>query len=68
MTVVKKLNFKRKPGRLYYIDKKGDLVEFNRKTKGKQVVVRSNISKAEGYLYFLDKNGNISKAPMKNRK
>ncbi|MDN5201188.1 hypothetical protein QQ008_07440 [Fulvivirgaceae bacterium BMA10] len=66
MTVVKKLNFKRKKGMLYYIDKNGNLVEFNRKTKAKNVVVRSNITWDKGYLYFLDKNGDISRARMEN--
>ena len=66
MTIVKKLNFKRKKGMLYYIDKNGNLVEFNRKSKAKNVVVRSNITKTKGYLYYLDKNGNISKSRMKN--
>lgn len=67
-TVVKKLNFKRKKGMLYFLNSKGDLTEVKPKTKLKKVVAKLGIKKEKGFLYFLDKNGNIAKAKMKNQK
>lgn len=64
MTIVKKLNFQRKKGMLYHIDKEGNLVERKPRSKVKTVVVRSRITKQRGYFYFPDKQGNISKAEM----
>ena len=67
---VMKLGIKRKPGYLYYIDKKGD-VSCAKMAKGKkkggspQKVAKCGIEKKPGYLYFIDKQGDISCAKMK---
>jgi len=67
---VMKLGLKRKPGYLYYIDKKGD-VSCAKMARGKkkggspQKVAQCGIEKKPGYLYFIDKDGDVSCAKMK---
>ena len=68
MELVKTLNFKRKKGMLYFINRDGNLAEVKPKSTHKVVVANTNIRKQKGYLYFLDKQGNIAKAKMKNHK
>ncbi len=67
-TIVKKLNFKRKKGMLYFINSDGNLAEVKPKSSHKIVVAKTSIGKKRGYLYFLDKQGNIAKVKMKNYK
>ena len=60
---------KRKKGYLYYIDKKGNVVETKMargksKGGGGKVIVKAGIKREKGYLYFIDKKGDISKAKM----
>lgn len=64
--VVKELDFKRKKGMLYFINKNGDLAEIKPKTKHQKVVAKTGIIKEKGHLYFLDKQGNIAKTKMRN--
>lgn len=66
---VLKCGVERKPGYLYYIDKKGNVAEAKMargKKKGgnSKVVVTSGITKEPGYLYFVDKDGDIAMAKM----
>jgi len=71
---VMKCGVKRKKGYLYYIDKKGNVVETKMargkaKGGGGKVIVKSGVKKQKGYLYFIDKRGDIAKAKMlKGRK
>ena len=71
---VMKCGVSRKKGYLYYIDKKGNVVETKMargksKGGGGKVIVKSGIKKEKGYLYFIDKRGDIAKAKMlKGRK
>lgn len=66
---VMKCGVTRKKGYLYYIDKKGNVVE-TKMARGKQkggggkVIVKAGIKREKGYLYFIDKKGDISKAKM----
>ncbi len=66
--IVQKLNFKRQPGRLYFIDYQGDLVEIAPRQKKRKVVAKLRIKKEKGYLYFLNKQGHIARTRMKNSK
>ena len=66
---VMKCGIKRKKGYLYYIDKKGNVVETKMargksKGGGGKVIVKAGIKRVKGYLYFIDKRGDISKAKM----
>lgn len=71
---VMKCGVKRKKGYLYYIDKKGNVVETKMargkaKGGGGKVIVKAGVKKEKGYLYFIDKRGDIAKAKMlKGRK
>lgn len=65
---VQKLHFQRRPGKLYYLDAKGNLVEITPGSKHKQIVARPGIRKEKGYLYYLDKQGHIARAKMKRKK
>ena len=67
-TEVAVLNFKRKKGKLYYVNSEGNLVEMDPPTKEKIVVSEPKIEKLKGYFYFLNKQGNISQVKMKNQK
>ena len=67
---VAKVGIKRKKGYLYYVDKKGNVVETKMargksKGGGGKVVAKPAVKKAKGYLYFLDKKGDVSRARMK---
>ncbi|MBQ21693.1 MAG: hypothetical protein CMD31_13140 [Flavobacteriales bacterium] len=66
-TIVKQLNFKRKKGMLYFINREGDLTELKPTTKHQKVVARTGIIKEKGCLYFLDKQGNIAKTNRKSK-
>ncbi len=66
---VMKCGVKRKKGYLYYINKKGNVVETKMargksKGGGGKVIVKAGIKRVKGYLYFIDKKGDISKAKM----
>ncbi|MDD5449222.1 MAG: hypothetical protein PHO42_01305 [Candidatus Omnitrophica bacterium] len=59
----------RKKGYLYYVNKKGDVVETKmargkKKGGGGKVVCKCGVKREKGYLYFVDKKGNVSKAKM----
>ena len=68
-TKVVKCHVKRKPGYLYFIDKKGD-VSMAKMARGKkkggspEKVYKCGIQKESGYLYFVDKQGDVSMAKM----
>lgn len=66
---VAKVGIKRKKGYLYYVDKKGNVVETKMargKTKGGggKVIAKPEVKKVKGYLYFIDKKGDVSRAKM----
>lgn len=66
---VAKVGIKRKKGYLYYVDKKGNVVETKMargksKGGGGKVVARPSVKKVKGYLYFIDKKGDVSRAKM----
>ena len=60
------LNVTRKKGKLYYLNRSGNLVEMDAATKEKTVVATLNIKKESGYLYFLNKNGNVARVKVNN--
>jgi len=67
---VAKVGVKRKKGYLYYVDKKGNVVETKmargtKKGGGGKVVAKPGVKKAKGYLYFIDKKGDVSRARMR---
>jgi len=67
---VAKVGIVRKKGYLYYVDKKGNVVETKMargksKGGGGKVVAKPEVKKAKGYLYFIDKKGDVSRARMK---
>ena len=67
---VAKVGIKRKKGYLYYVDKKGNVVETKMargraKGGGGKVIAKPGVKKAKGYLYFIDKKGDVSKAKMR---
>ncbi len=66
---VVKCGIKRKKGYLYYVSKKGDVVETKMargksKGGGGKVICKCGVKKQKGYLYFIDKKGDVSKAKM----
>lgn len=66
---VAKVGIKRKKGYLYYVDKKGNVVETKMargksKGGGGKVIAKPGVKKVKGYLYFIDKKGDVSKARM----
>ena len=66
---VAKVGIKRRKGYLYYVDKKGNVVETkmargNKKGGGGKVVAKTAVKKVKGYLYFIDKKGDVSRAKM----
>ncbi|HEY9084051.1 MAG TPA: hypothetical protein VIN73_12005 [Vicingaceae bacterium] len=65
-TIVRQLNFKRKKGMLYFINRDGDLSEIKPKTSHQKVVAKTSIIKEKGFLYYLDKQGNIAKTNRRN--
>ena len=67
---VAKVGIKRKKGYLYYVDKKGNVVETKMargksKGGGGKVVAKPCVKKMKGYLYFIDKKGDVSCAKMR---
>ena len=67
---VAKVGIVRKKGYLYYVDKKGNVVETKMargksKGGGGKVVAKPMVKKEKGYLYFVDKKGDVSKAKMR---
>ena len=66
---VAKVGIKRKKGYLYYVDKKGNVVETKMargksKGGGGKVVAKPCVKKQKGYLYFIDKAGDVACAKM----
>ncbi len=67
---IAKVGIKRKKGYLYYVDKKGNVVE-TRMARGKarggggKVIAKPGVQKVKGYLYFIDKRGDIARAKMR---
>jgi len=66
---VAKVGLKRKKGYLYYVDKKGNVVETKMargksKGGGGKVVAKPSVKKEKGYLYFIDKAGDVARARM----
>ena len=66
---VAKVGIKRKKGYLYYVDKKGNVVETKMargksKGGGGKVVAKPAVKKVKGYLYFVDKKGDVARAQM----
>ena len=66
---VAKAGVTRKKGYLYYIDKKGNIVETKMargtsKGGGGKVVAKTGVKKEKGYLYFMDKAGDVARAKM----
>ena len=64
-----KSGIKRQKGYLYYIDKKGNVVETKmargkKKGGGGKVICKAGVKRQKGYLYFVDKAGDVSKAKM----
>lgn len=67
---VAKVGIKRKKGYLYYVDKKGNVVETKMargksKGGGGKVIAKPGVKKQKGYLYFIDKKGDVSCAKMR---
>ena len=67
---VAKVGIKRKKGYLYYVYKKGNVVETKMargksKGGGGKVIAKPGVKKAKGYLYFIDKKGDVSRARMR---
>ena len=66
---VAKVGIKRKKGYLYYVDKRGNVVETKMargksKGGGGKVIAKPGVKKVKGYLYFIDKRGDVSRAKM----
>ena len=66
---VAKVGIKRKKGYLYYVDKRGNVVETKMargksKGGGGKVIAKPAVKKVKGYLYFIDKKGDVSRAKM----
>jgi len=66
---VAKVGIKRKKGYLYYVDKKGNVVETKMargksKGGGGKVIAKPTVKKVKGYLYFIDKKGDVARAKM----
>ena len=66
---VAKVGIKRKKGYLYYVDKKGNVVETKMargksKGGGGKVIAKPGVKKQKGCLYFIDKAGDVSCAKM----
>ena len=67
---VAKVGIKRRKGYLYYVDKKGNVVETKMargksKGGGGKVIAKPCVKKMKGYLYFIDKKGDVSCAKMR---
>ncbi len=67
-TFIKKLDFQRKEGKLYAVNKKKQLLETTPKKKGSKVIMKLDFDYEPGYLYFVDRKNNLYKAKLKNQK
>lgn len=66
--VVEKTGVKRQKGRLYFVDKQGDVSSVAQGKKGsKRKEKKAGVKKKKGYLYFVNKQGHIAEAKMKRR-
>lgn len=65
-TEVVLLNFKRKKGKLYFINRQGNLVEMDTVSHKKKLVATPGITKEKGFFYFLNKKGNIARFRPRN--
>ncbi|MFH1848820.1 MAG: hypothetical protein ABH879_01385 [archaeon] len=67
---VAKVGVKKEPGRLYFVDKAGDIScavmarGGGKAKKGSKKAAKVGVKKESGYLYFVDKAGDISRARM----
>ena len=66
---VAKVGIKRQKGYLYYVDKRGNVVETKmargkKKGGGGKVIAKPGVKKVKGYLYFIDKKGDVARAKM----
>ena len=63
---IRKLGIKRRPGLLYFVDKKGDVSRIRmsggRALKTEEKVRMLHLKREPGYLYFLDAAGDISRS------
>lgn len=66
ITEVAVIRFKKRKGKLYYVNRQGNLVEMDPVNKEKSVVASPGIEKKRGYLYFLNREGNIAQAKLRN--
>ena len=68
--VLCKMNLRREPGYLYFIDKNGNAARCKMARKGQktdkrqEVLHKCGIKREKGYLYFIDKSGNAARAKM----
>jgi hypothetical protein len=69
--VIAKGVVQRKPGFMYYVDAKGNVVQVpmargrGKKGKGeKKVVAKNVVQRKEGFLYYVDAQGNVCEAKM----
>lgn len=69
--MVAKVGVRKKPGFLYFVDKRGDVACAPMSRKGRKkgkvkvtTVAKVGVKKQKGYLYFIDSKGNISRAKM----
>jgi 20S proteasome alpha/beta subunit len=69
-TVIVKGVVQRKPGYLYYVDAKGNVMQVpmargKKKGRGeKKVIAKGVVKRKEGYLYYIDAKGNVCEAKM----
>lgn len=66
---VAKVGIRRQKGYLYYVDKRGNVVETKmargkKKGGGGKVIAKPAVKKVKGYLYFIDKAGDVARAKM----
>jgi len=67
---VAKVGVKKVKGKLYFVDKQGDIScatmarGGGKAKKGKEKVAKVGVKKVSGYLYFVDKAGDVSRAKM----
>lgn len=64
-----KLGIEREDGRLYFVDKRGDVasVKAGRRGGRRRVEAKAHVKKMRGRLYFLDRAGDVSSAPLARR-
>jgi len=66
---IARLNIKREPGYLYFVDKQGDAARAKMARAGvkggkPEKLAKASVKKEPGYLYFVDKDGDIARAKM----